>query len=218
MRNTLAALLSLALVACSQPAAQQPPPTTRAAAIPSGSLPDGWKARLDDPAAKPDTVSMTAEKDAIVITTGPAGIYYKPDVKAEKDYSVSASFSYVKPVTEPQPYGLVVSGVDLDKERAQFTAFMVRSDGKFRIVQWSGGMVTPLIDWTDAPPMRELKGVKTTNTLEIRAMQDAVHFLIGDKELQQMPRARVGGDGIAGVRIGPGLTVQVTKFEVKKFP
>jgi hypothetical protein len=66
--------------------------------------------------------------------------------------------------------------------------------------------------------MRELKGVKTTNTLEIRAMQDAVHFLIGDKELQQMPRARVGGDGIAGVRIGPGLTVQVTKFEVKKFP
>ncbi len=218
MRHTLAALLSLAVVACSQPAAQQTPPATREAPKSSGSLPDGWKVRLDDPAAKSDAVSMTAEKDAVVINSGPAGIYYKPDVKAEKDYSVTASFSYVKPVTEPQPYGLFVSGADLDKDSAQFTAFMVRSDGKYRIVQWSGGRITPLVEWTSAPPMRELKGVKTTNTLEIRAMQNAVHFLIGDKELHQMPRARVGADGIAGVRIGPGLSVQVSKFEVKKFP
>jgi hypothetical protein len=45
-----------------------------------------------------------------------------------------------------------------------------------------------------------------------------VHFLIGDKEVHQMPRDKVGPDGIAGVRLGPGMNVQVTKLEVKKFP
>jgi hypothetical protein len=49
-------------------------------------------------------------------------------------------------------------------------------------------------------------------------LQDAVHFLIGDKELHQMPRAKAGEDGIAGVRFGPGLSLQVSKFEKNKFP
>jgi hypothetical protein len=66
--------------------------------------------------------------------------------------------------------------------------------------------------------MMEPKGAKTSNTLTIRALQDAVHFLIGDKELHQMPRAKAGEDGIAGVRFGPGLSLQVSKFEKKKFP
>jgi hypothetical protein len=60
--------------------------------------------------------------------------------------------------------------------------------------------------------------VKPTNTLEVRALLGAVHFLIGDKEVHQMPRDKVGPDGIAGVRLGPGMNVQVTKLEVKKFP
>ena len=60
--------------------------------------------------------------------------------------------------------------------------------------------------------------MKTTNTLTIRALQDGLHFLIGEKEVHQMPRAKAGADGLAGIRIGSGLNVQVDKFEVKKFP
>ena len=66
--------------------------------------------------------------------------------------------------------------------------------------------------------MIEPKGVKTSNTLTIRALQGGVHFLIADREVHQMPRERAGADGNAGVRIGSGLTVQVDKLEVKKFP
>ena len=33
-----------------------------------------------------------------------------------------------------------------------------------------------------------------------------------------MPRGRAGGDGIAGVRVGPNLKVQVNGLAVKKFP
>lgn len=225
MRLIIAATLGLAAVACSAPSAEQKPmaaqtpaadqkPATKTAINPF----DRWTVRLDDPAAKPDAVAVKTEENAVTITSGPAGIYYKEGTKPEKDYTVSATFSQLKPTPQPVEYGLFVSGADLDKPAARYTALLVRGDGKYRIVTWNAGKATTVVDWTTAAPMMEPKGAKTTNTLTIRALQDAVHFLIGEKELHQMPRAKTGEDGIAGVRFGPGLSIQVTKFEAKKFP
>jgi len=45
-----------------------------------------------------------------------------------------------------------------------------------------------------------------------------VLFFINDKQVYRMPRAQVGGDGIAGLRINHNLDVQVSKFTVKKQP
>jgi hypothetical protein len=220
MRFMLAVLLAVGALACSSPAADQTPQPVappKDAARPVSKLPEGWRARLDDPAAT-DTGTVQVEKDAVVFSGGPGGIYYKPDTKAEKDYSVIAAFTQAKTLPAPQPYGLFVSGADLDKETRRYTAFLVRQDGKYQIVTRTGDKETVVVAWRAASPMAELKGVKPTNTLEIRAMQNGVHFLIGDREVHQMPRDKVGPDGIAGVRVGPGLTVQVTKLEVRKFP
>jgi len=233
MRLITAAMLTLAVLACSapaptaqQPAAQQPvtqpvsqtPAAPQDAARATGSLPQGWKARLDDAAAKPDAVRVAEEKNSLTFTTGPAGIYYKSDMKAEKDYTASATFSQLKPSTEPQSYGLFVAGVDLDKDTPRYTALVIRSDGKYQIETRTGAQTKVIVAWKAAPQMMEPKGVKTSNTLTIRALQGAVHFLIADKEVHQMPRERAGGDGLAGVRIGSGLSVQVNGLAVKKFP
>ena len=225
MRFIIAATLGLTAIACSAPSAEQKPaaaqppasdqkPATRTA----GGLFERWTVRLDDPSAKPDAVTLKNEENAVSITSGPAGIYYKEGTKAEKDYTVSATFSQLKPTPQPVEYGLFVSGAELDKPTARYTALLVRGDGKYRIVTWNAGKATTVVDWATAAPMMELKGAKTTNTLTIRALQDAVHFLIGEKELHQMPRAKAGEDGIAGVRFGPGLSIQITRFEAKKFP
>ena len=225
MRLIFAALLGLTVTACSTPAAEQKPapaqnpaPDTKPSTKTTGDLFDRWTVRLDDPSAKPDAVTVKTEKDAVTITSGPAGIYYKPGAKAEKDYTVSATISQLKPTTQPVEYGLFVAGADLDKPAAHYTAFLVRADGKYRIATWNAGKMTTIVDWTTAAPMMEPKGAKTTNTLTIRALQDAVHFMIGEKELHQMPRAKAGEDGVAGVRAGEGLNIQVTKFDAKKFP
>src|SRR4051812_33960400 len=103
MRLILTAILGLAALACSEPAAKQTAPP-KSAEKPTSTLPDGWKARLNDPAA-PNTGTVQVEKDAVIFTGGPGGIYYKPDMKAEKDYTVSASFTLQKPLPAPQPYG-----------------------------------------------------------------------------------------------------------------
>lgn len=219
MRQTLMAALAIALmlVACTMPAAEQsakPPDPAKAA----GTLPDGWKARLDDPLAKANAASAVAERESLKFKSGPAGIYYKPDMKAERDYELTAAFSQLEPSVPPEPYGLFISGVDLDKEVPRYTAFLIRQDGKYRISSHNGDKAVVIVDWASAPQMADPKGVKTSNTLTIRAQQAAVHFLVGEKEVHQMPRARAGGDGIAGVRIGKDLHVQVDKLAVKKFP
>lgn len=218
--RAIVAILLAGTVACSSPAADQTPQPVappKDAAKPVSALPDGWKARLDDAQAK-DTGTVQVEKDAIVFSGGPGGLYYKPGMKAEKDYTAIAAFTQSKTLPAPQPYGLFVSGADLDKETRSYTALLIRQDGKYQIVTRSGDKDTVVVDWRAAAAMLEPKGVKPTNTLEIRAMQNAVHFLIGDKEVHQMPREKAGADGVAGIRLGPGLNVQVTKLEVKKFP
>jgi hypothetical protein len=206
--------------AAEQPAAQGKPAEPQAAAKSSTEpdLPLGWKGRMDGAAAGGTATRVESEKDSLTVTSGPAGIYYKSDMKAEKDYNLSATFSQLKPATPPEPYGLFVGGADLDKDAARYTAFLVRGDGQYQIVSWNGGAFHTIVDWTPAPQMREPKGVKTSNSLSIRALQGAIHFLIGEKEVHQMPREKAGEDGIAGIRVGSGLNVQVDNLGVKKFP
>jgi hypothetical protein len=219
MKNTIAAAMAVAILTLGVTAAQQPavPADAKKAA---GPLPADWKARLDDPNAKADAASVAAEKDSLTLTTGPngAGIFYKPGMKAQKDYEYTATFSQLQPATPPQPYGLFIAGVDLDKDIPRYTALLIRGDGKYQIVARNGDRTGTIVDWHVATQMADPKGVKTSNTLTIRGLRGAVHFLVGQKEVHQMPRALAGGDGIAGVRIGPGLKVQVDKLSVKKFP
>lgn len=199
------------------PAAQQPAPPKVAEAA-TGAMPADWKTRLDDVNAKPDSVKVAAEQDSLTITTGPAGIFYKPGMKAEKDYQLTATFSQLKPTVPPQPYGLFVAGADLEKNVPRYTALLIRADGKYQIVSRNGARTTTIVAWTVAPQMADPKGVKTSNMLSIRGLQGAVHFFVGEKEVHQMPRAKAGPDGIAGVRVGPKLSVQVNDLSVKKFP
>lgn len=223
MRYALAITLAIATVSVGS--AQQKP--TPAAHKPdklvqgTGKLPEGWKARLDRPEAKLETVKVVAEKDALEFETGPAGIYYKPDMKAEQDYEVSASFSELDSAENPnevEEFGLIIAGADLDKDTQRYTCFLVRQDARFSIQKRAGATTKTAVAWRPVPAMKEPKGVKSTNTLIIRAHGNTVRFFIGDKEVAKLTRAQVGGDGIAGLRINHNLHVQVSKFEVKKLP
>ena len=184
----------------------------------AGQLPDNWKVRLDDPKAPAAGAGLAMERESLKFTGGAAGFYYKPDMKAEKDYDFTATLSQLQSVATPEPYGLFIAGADLDKAVPRYTAFLIRQDGKFQIASRNGDRWVPIVNWTVAKQMADPKGVKTSNTLTIRGLQGAVHFLIGDREVHQMPRARAGGDGLAGIRIGKGLQVQVDRLAIKKFP
>jgi hypothetical protein len=139
-------------------------------------------------------------------------------MKAEKDYEVSASFSQLDTAEQPEEFGLVIAGADLDKDTQHYATFLVRQDGRFSIQKRDGAVTKAAVAWRPVPAMKEPKGVKSTNTLRIRAIGDIIRFFIGDKEVAKLTRAQIGGDGIAGLRINHNLHVQVSKFEVRKLP
>jgi hypothetical protein len=214
----MAIALAFALTTLTTGLAQQKPtpPAPDKPVAGSGKLPGAWKVRFDKPDAKVETVDVKEEKDALLFQTGPAGIYYKPDMKAQGDYEVSASFSQLDPSDTPEEFGLFIAGADLDKDTQHYTCFLVRQDAKFLIQKRTGAATKAAVAWRPVPAMKEPKGVKTTNTLIVRAHGSAVRFFIGEKEVAKLTRAQVGGDGIVGLRINHNLHVQVSKFEVKK--
>lgn len=185
------------------------------AAIHGGTLPEGWKVRFDDASATTEEVVVDEKDGALTFTTGPAGIYYKGDT-AEKDYDFSATFSLLKPTAMLEAYGLFISGEDLDKAAERYTYFLIREDGKYLIKTRSGGATKTIVDWTAAPSMREPKGVKTSNTLEIRATANSVQFVVDGSPVHVMTRTELGPDGLAGIRVNHNLNLQVSKFGIKK--
>ena len=82
----------------------------------------------------------------------------------------------------------------------------------------SGSATKTIVDWKDAPSMKEPKGVKTSNTLEIRATANSVQFVIDGKPVHSMTRDQVGPDGLGGIRVNHNLSLQVSKFAIKKLP
>src|SRR5579859_5938554 len=177
----------------------------------SGKLPDGWKVRFDEASAKPEDVVVDEKDGTLTFTTGPAGIYYNGD-KAEKDYDFSATFSQLKPTAMLEAYGLFIAGQDLDEDTQRYTYFLIRQDGKYLIKIRNGSATKTIVDWAPAPSMKEPKGVKTSNTLEIRATANSVQFVVDGKPVHAMRRDQVGPDGLAGIRVNHNLNVQVSKF------
>jgi hypothetical protein len=210
--------VALIAAALAIPAAQQPASHHAHAQIKgSGRLPTGWQARLDDPAEKLTAVDVKQDKGTLTFTTGPAGIYFRPGMKGEGDFEVSATFSQLKPSAFPEGYGLFVGGADLQKDTQRYAYFLLRQDGTFLVKSRNGASTPTLVDWKDAAPMREAKGeLKRSNVLTIRAQGDTVRFLVNDTEVHHARRADVNPDGIAGVRINHNLNVQVTAPVLKK--
>jgi hypothetical protein len=244
MRYTTAAALAIALTTVTIASAQQKPappstpkPTaakpktgTKTAGKPAqtqadadkatkgtGKLPVGWKGRFDSPETKETSLTVASEGPSMKFTTGPdaAGIYDRPDMKATGNYELSAAFSQLKPSEHAEAYGLFIGGTDLDKPSQHYTYFLVRQDGKYSIRSRNGEKTAAIVDWTDAAPMKDPKGTKTSNTLAIRSQADGVHFLIGGKEVQKLTRAQASPDGIAGLRVNHSLNVQVDKLLLK---
>jgi hypothetical protein len=233
MRIRTAAALAMAVALQTPGLAQQKPtpkapqaaPQTQAdankAVKSTGKLPEGWKGRFDNPETKTESLTVASEGPSMTFTTaaGAAGIYYKPGMDAKEDYNLSATFSQLKPSPQPEGYGLFIGGTDLDKPTRRYTYFLIRQDGKYSIGSRNGDRTKTIVAWTDSAAMKgDPKGMKTTNSLAIRAQGNDVHFLIGENDVQKLTRAKVDATGIVGLRVHQNLNVQVDKLTLKSLP
>jgi hypothetical protein len=180
-----------------------------------GTLPTGWKARLDD-SATINSVKVMPMGGGLHFTTGPAGIYYKPGDKAAGAYEARATFTQMEPAAHPEAYGIIIGGSGLEGAAQKYTYFVIRQDGKYLVKRRAGAETPTITDWTDNSAIKKADASgKMSNTLAIDVGKDKVRFLVNGTEVTSTEPAKVDTDGIAGLRINHNLNVHVEGFGVK---
>ena len=81
-----------------------------------GTLPSGWKGRLDSGDKTLAGVKASQMGGGVHFMTGPAGIYYRPADKPAGAYETHATFTQMEPAAHPEAYGLFIGGANLDAE------------------------------------------------------------------------------------------------------
>lgn len=180
-----------------------------------GTLPTGWKARIDG-AAPIAGVKMTPMGGGVHFMTGPAGIYYRPVDKPTGPYTASATFTQMEPAAHPEAYGIIIGGSDLEGANQKYTYFVIRQDGKYLVKRRAGAETPTIADWTDSPAIKKADASgKMSNTLAIDVGKDKVRFLVNGTEVTSTDAAKVDTTGVAGLRINHNLNVHVEGFGVK---
>jgi len=176
-----------------------------------GTLPAGWKGRLDSGDKSLAGVKGSQMGTGVHFMTGPAGIYYKPADKGMGAYETHATFTQMEPAAHPEAYGLFIGGADLDAAGQKYTYFIVRQDGKYMIKRRAGAETPTVVDWIKKAD----SSGKMSNTLAIEVGKDKVRFLVNGTEVTSVDASKVDTAGTPGLRVNHNLNLHVEGFAVK---
>jgi hypothetical protein len=98
----------------------------------------GWSGRIDPAEAREgqrlENARLEQKGDTLVVTTGPAVVYWNPGNTASGNYTVSATFTepqYMNVNDHPHPYGLFIGGNDMGTDQQTYLYCSAYGDGRF---------------------------------------------------------------------------------------
>jgi hypothetical protein len=180
-----------------------------------GVLPPGWKGRFDLVSMQLEHLRFLTMDDGLHVTSGPPGIYYRPDQTATGSFTVKATFTQLAKGAHREGYGAFIGGADLDGDGQRYTYFLLRQDGHYLVKRRAGGNTQGVIDWTPNDAIKSFgANGRMTNEIGIDADAATVRFLVNGTEVASRPRSEVDADGVVGLRINHQLDLHVQGFGV----
>ena len=194
-------------------------PSTAAA---QGDLPEGWHVRADRPDSDVSEIFFVDMPPGWHVTTGPASIFWNPDMVAGGDFRARMEVYLFDPGTRREAFGLFVGGHDLRGDGQRYLYFLIREGGEFLVKTRQGRDTQTLVDWTPHEAVRSFADLpegesSMLNVLEVAAHGDHVAFYVNDREVTRIPRSDVqqlGLDGVVGLRVNHALNLHVSALTI----
>lgn len=103
-----------------------------------GIMAEGWSGRIDAREAERggtlEQARLEQRGDSLIVTTGPAVVYWNPANTATGDYTVSATFhepEYMNVNDHPHPYGVFIGGSDMGTDQQSMLYCAAYGSGRF---------------------------------------------------------------------------------------
>ena len=225
-RDSLPAVLGAAalLVTLGAPlAAQQPAPAAgqhqHDPAIPvegGGVFPAGWTVRPDE-GGQASQIKFVTMSPGWHVTVGTAAIYYRATDQAKAPFTLTSKI-HLFPGTgsHQEAFGLFIGGEDLAGAKEEYTYFLIRGDGTFKVKQRDGDKVADVTPgWTaNAAIVQGKADGPVANVLVVAATAAKVSFQVNGKEVWSGKVKDTNGQ--VGLRINHNLNMHVESLELTK--
>lgn len=224
MKNTISALLAVALVLTAAPVLAQDADRTVAG---GGISVNGWKGRIDAAAAaKGQSLNNSKFAEAgkdLHLTIGPAAFYWKDGDKASGTYSVSATFKEAKPTgNHPHPYGLFIGGKDMETDTPTALYCIAYSNGTYLVRGFAAGKVVNVAPRAanDAVAKPAADG-SVTQAIAWNVTPGSATCMVNGQAVATVDGATLAGqgitstDGVYGIRVSHNLDVIVSGYGKK---
>ena len=214
--NTRPLALLLALLAVTPLAAQEHAHDQGMAVKGGGVFPAGWMVRPDD-GGKLTDVKFESMGSGWHATLGSAAIIYRTADMGMPPFTLTSTMNlYPGSGDHAEAFGLFIGGQSLDGAAQQYTYFLIRGDGTWKIKRRDGAKADDVTKgWQASPAIVQSKASgSVANTLTIKVEKPAVHFLVNGTEVWSGPITTTAGT--VGLRLNHNLTLHVASLELKK--
>lgn len=180
--------------------------------------PADWKVRFDNPNADMAALHFVTMAPGWHLTTGPAGILYNPENRAEGRYRLSSTVFLFDPGRRHrEAYGVFFGGSDLDGANQAYSYFLIRDTGEFLVKTRRGASTETVVPWTASDAIMQYPGGddQAKNVLAVECGTDSVEFYVNDRKVTSVPRSRLMTDGIVGLRVNHSLNLHVSELLVE---
>lgn len=187
---------------------------------------EGWTGRIDARAASEggtlEQAKLEQRGDSLVVTTGPAVVYWKPENTATGDYTVSATFhepQYMNVNDHPHPYGLFIAGSEMGTDQQSMLYCAAYGNGRFIVRGFGPESFQLNARGEEHQAVNKAAGQNQPVTQEI-AMSvrgDSVSCAINGTTVATYPKSQIvqdgrldSTDGVYGIRFGHNTDAIVT--------
>ena len=187
---------------------------------------EGWTGRIDAREASEggtlEQAKLEQRGDSLVVTTGPAVVYWKPENTASGDYTVSATFhepQYMNVNDHPHPYGLFIAGSEMGTDQQSMLYCAAYGSGRFIVRGFGPESFQLNARGEDHQAINKAAGKNqpVTQQIAMSVKGDSVSCAINGTTVGTYPKSQIvqtgrlkSTDGIYGIRFGHNTDAIVT--------